>query len=635
MAFYWNTREDSASGRPPKPTAQDVIQIKEYMMRYYSALKIQQEVDHAYYQLKVKISTPTGYDAVLPPTARSLVNDASDHIASAQPRFTVPRARQTEKAEREAEKIDKWLEAAWNRLNENEPTPIHRQAAVSALSKGMIALHIRFLPNRIPKKPEDESDTEAQDEYDAKRRLAFPFQLSSHDPRWVFPDPATNGQNFVIERFYKTVGAVQQQHPEWGGWRNSSGEPRDPNDPVEWIYYCDRYWRCYLADSQFVSYVRGVRPGPVPHGYGFVPWAIRSAGLSDESGLPDEKFQSMLYIVRGLLDEELRVWSQGQAILKDFAYPWTIVPIGAKVDPGARKISEVPMDMIDKIKQLRPDAQSPKAVLDWIEQVSAGIERATYSQVVTGRAPTGQRSGYSIAVLAGMARVKFGPMLTNIESAHAEIMRKLLWMIENKVGDTVPVWMGGRTDFEIGPKDIKGYERIDCEIKAKLVQDEAADADIGLRLYQTGTLSAETMLQKYAHLDNPLEEIDRRIAEEFLKHPAVMATMMLEIAKRRGIDPSLLQMFMQANGLGGGQSQMPGQSSPGGTPPGGPPGMAGSVAPGAPGGNPQGRPSVPLSGPTSPLGMGGAGPAALNEVAALPGAFRRAGQLGGGDLPLG
>jgi hypothetical protein len=608
--------------KPPKPTLQQLLTQWEWVRRYYTNLKYQQELNHSYYNLKVKISTPTGYDMVLPPTARNLVNDGADHIASAEPLFTVPRAKFTEKAERKTELINKWMKAFWERANETEPMPLHRTLTVHALSKGMLALSLRYVPERVPHKPPKNAGDEVQEDYENRRRMAFPFVVKAHDPRYIFPDPGTDGQTFVIEHFIRNVGAVQAQHPEWQGWKDKNGEPRDPNEPVEWIAYTDRYWKAWIADHEFVTYVTGARPGPVPHGLGFCPWVIRSAGLGDNQGLPDEKYQSMLYIVQGLLDEEMRAWSQGQAIIKDSAWPWQIVPIGVKVDPGSRKISEVPADMVDKIKQLRPDAQTPKAVLDWISQVEDMLERSTYSQVVTGKAPAGQRSGYSIAVLAGMARVKFGPILFNIESALAEMMRKALLLVENKIGEDVPIWLGGDTDFVIGPSDIAGYERVDCQIEAKLLQDRAADADIGLRLFQTGKLSAETLLKEYAHIQEPLEEIDRRLAEDFLNHPAIQAVMLLEIAKMRGIDPLLLNLYLQGTGLGqlfgqggaNGTAQPPGQTSPGGTPAGQPEGMAGGPTPGAPA--PPGRPSVPGPGPTSPIPPGG--PGALQQVAQLP-----------------
>jgi hypothetical protein len=619
---------------PRKPTLQEIRELWEYNRRYYSALKIQQDDNHAYYNLKIRLQTPMGYDFVLPPTARTLVNDAADHIASTDPVFEVPRAKRTDKAQHESEDLNRWMKAGYHRLNENKAQPLHRTAVVHMLAKGMMALHIRFVPERLPKKPTTKNEkSEEWLAYEAKQRLAFPFEATAHDPRFVYPDPATGGQIYVFEHFMKTVGQVQQLHPEWGGWRDRfTGRPKDPSEPVEWLYYCDRYWRAYIAGSEFVTFSRVLRPGPLPHGLGFVPWVIRSAGLSDDAGLPDEKYQSMLYIVKGLMDEEMRVWSQGQAIIKDSAWPWRMVPTGAKIDPGSRKISEVPGELIDKVKEMRPDAEAPKAVLEWIEQVGAAIEKATYSSVVTGRAPSGQRSGYSVAVLAGMARVKFQPILTNLEEGLAEMMRKLLLMIENKVQEPVPIYMGANTDYVIGPSDIKGYERVDCSLDPKLVQDRAADADIGLKLYQAG-LSRETLFKDYAHIENPLEEIERRMAENMLENQAVQAYMIVQLAKQRGMDTNLIQLFMQATGqLGAGQTA-PGAgspSSPGGTPAGPEQGMAGTRVPGAP--PPPGTPSVPLSGPTSPMGPGG--PGVLQQVAQLPRQFGNAGQLAA-ETPLG
>jgi hypothetical protein len=687
-AYYeYATLEDDTM--PPPPTAAQLQSQFQEARHYYGLLKYQQQIDHSYYQLKVRISTPSGYDAVLPPTSRRLVNDAADHVASADPEFMVPRAKQTQNSQETSELIQKWLRAWWYRLNEHRPNPLHRAYTVDMLSKGMGAMHMRWLPERIPIKPKN-ATKEQLENYENKLRMAFPFEVTVHDPQYIYPDPGTEGQTWVFEYDQRRVGQVQRNHPEWQGWRDVNGKPRNANDPVDWLYYCDRYYRAYLADGQFVTMVKNVAPGkakPIAHGYGFVPWVIRSGGLGSDSGSPDERYQSLLYIVRGLLDEEMRVWSQGQAIIKDTAWPWTIEPMGVKVDPGSRKVSDVPVDMVDKIKQLRPDAEAPKAVLMWKDSVAEELERATYSSVVTGHAPSGQRSGYSIAVLAGMARVKFGPIKFNAESAFAELATKQLLLIENKIKTATKIWAGGDTDFVLSPRQIAGYERIDCDIQAKLVQDRAADADVGLKLYQSGGLSLETLLRDFAHVDEPLEEVNRRLAEDFMRHPAIQAAVLYEVAKLRGEDPRLLALYSQGTGVGqvmgdqpSGMVQPQGVSSPGGTPAAGPqhgmqgpgvgggtPGMgvgqimgppgqqpSGTVQPqgvSSPGGTPaagpqhgmegtvvgggtpgMGRPSVPGPGPTSPVGNASSG--ALAEVAGIAPRLVRAGLLQS-EVPLG
>jgi hypothetical protein len=297
--------------------------------------------------------------------------------------------------------------------------------------------------------------------------------------------------------------------------------------------------------------------------------------------------------------------------------------------------------MVDKIKQLRPDAEAPKAVLMWKDSVAEELERATYSSVVTGHAPSGQRSGYSIAVLAGMARVKFGPIKFNAESAFAELATKQLLLIENKIKAATKIWAGGDTDFVLSPRQIAGYERIDCDIQAKLVQDRAADADVGLKLYQSGGLSLETLLRDFAHVDEPLEEVNRRLAEDFMRHPAIQAAVLYEVAKLRGEDPRLLALYSQGTGVGqimgppgqqpSGTVQPQGVSSPGGTPAAGPQhGMQGTVVGGGTPG--MGRPSVPGPGPTSPVGNASSG--ALAEVAGIAPRLVRAGLLQS-EVPLG
>jgi hypothetical protein len=128
------------------------------------------------------------------------------------------------------------------------------------------------------------------------------------------------------------------------------------------------------------------------------------------------------------------------------------------------------------------------------------------------------------AILAGMARIKFGAMLNSLQRAVEEENRMFAIFTENWYPEGISVW--GKVDTEtfdiiVKEADINSYYINEVALSSIAPEEEARRIDIGLRLYQAGAISCYRLLKNYANVTDPNAEETQKLIESVLKSPMI------------------------------------------------------------------------------------------------------------------
>lgn len=562
--------------------------------QFWGTLHAEQEVDHTIFRLAQVINVPDGYNRVRPSTGNSVVTTLADHVAGDMPQVKVPEANLSKVAERRSEKIEKFLQASYGRFLGAEPMNQVRTMAMNfgwagmAVSQGPI-----FIPDIWGLTPErDQFDSaeeyeSALEEYESTKKMRWPFWWRMIDPRFAYPDPGTVGKEYVIIQYERTVASIRAQWPEWNGHRVGTSERLPSSHRMHWVEGWSETHRVYIAGGEMLD--------QSTHRYRKPPFQIRAAGFGDDTGEPHERFQSLLYPARSLINQEIRVLCQLDAIMRQSAWPTTLTPENSgltEIIPGRI----VPMKRED-IEATRPytevRGEVVQALLQEHQIISEGIEDATYPSVVKGVRAKGVGSGYGQNSLAALGKIKFGAVGVSCQTLLQEFNEDYLRCVEMVVEESVPVWgptKRGFVDFEIKPEDIGGYYYNVVTLNPKLPIDRANEIQIGAVLYNDGqgVIDAGTFLQDFAGYEQPDELRIKVLRDQVMRLPQIQQVMMiaaleetgmldyvLKKAAQFGMDPLAM---LQALGL------LQAQPAPGGAaapPQGGPAGaLTGAVQPG-------------------------------------------------------
>ena len=486
----------------------DITDLKDKLITHYSKAHEAMRQARDYYDLKLKnIPSPSvKFASYTPPTARSIVDKAVDHIIVSNPIITVPPRKESEKAQEQADKLEKFYVALLKRIDAQLKEALFRTAAKNGLLYGMYAIKGPCWDSdaygNVPKRREGEKykDFEKREgSYNTRKRLNLPILATALDPLTVLVSPDAYPPNYVLEVTTKKGEWVREK---WGVTDIQDGE-------VDWIEYWDNEQRAFLCDGKFIKELE-------PNIYGYIPYLVGYSGLGYASEKPEDEIVGLLNPVFSALEAEARAKIATDYIVQRHAYPvfWQNLNINIDLEPGAMnyapdgyKVSALPLP------QTLPDLYRVQ------EQLSADIERATYSDVIQGIHPQGVSSGYQEAILVGQARLKFGPMLSSLETQGSEFLSRVARLIEI-VNESITVWAyekKGNIDETISPEDIQGYYTVYLQLSAVSPEEADRRAMLGLNLYKAGTISLRYFLEHYAMIPNASEEIKQMMIELVVK----------------------------------------------------------------------------------------------------------------------
>ena len=525
-------QESGEAGNPP--TIDEILSLFRESQLYYGAFHQQCATEEDFYTGRRTVPHPEGIDPVWPSTATAIVNVGTDHVDVNNLAIDIP---SSARSRARAERLKKFYQGVWASVKQ----PVLRTSVRQAFLYGISWLKVMFDPDRWPEAPvlddyEDEAAyKEALSDFMDRRDIAFPFIVSTVNPRNLVWDDSKTRVKWAIEFSQRGVRELQRRYPEWTT-KKESGQI------AQWIEYWDEDWVAYIADNEFVY-------GPKKHGYGFMPYTpvIPMHSYTFEDGAPQERYTGILKPVHSLLDEEARLITQMGAIVRTTAYR-TLDFAGPRQQ--AEEAAEnyemfAGKNIIPPGVDVRPSpmVQVPPDLNNQLNLVENLIEQATFPNVIRGVRPRGVSTGFAISVLAGMGRLVFQGVADGIRHSVEQVNSKFAMLVENKLMGRVTVHARSdihNFDQSIGPEDIRGYYENIVQIKAEAPEEREREALLALRLHSAGIISKYTA-QTRSGVINPLEEQMQIKAELLLESPEFLQSQIQLLMSRLNLQGQMAE----------------------------------------------------------------------------------------------
>lgn len=539
----------------PKP--EDISALRWELEKVYAPWHQQQDGDDRFYELEYNVvatDIPDGYEQVRPPSAKRIVNRATDFATGNMPRLHKPRRLESADAQDDSTLLEKVGHGFWYRAIAEADANQLRAWGQMAFLRGAIGAGLLFDPAAYPEYPDqgEMPDDEWKDEkkrIDALRRSAWPFKLLVEDPRYMYPDLATGGKEYVIIAFRDMAFDVKRRWPEWD-WM-VPGRP-DPVSPTEWLdfmAYWDPEYKYYGIGGEITGSLHtpllklGEPQGVIEHGFGFLPYFFRYVGLGKGFGSkPEHRGKGMLTDVHDLLKVEARRETHLDAIIAQNAFPVPVAQDNVQVDMSLGGVVRVPAnkDVREAFQLVRP--QTPVTeVLAAIRENKRNLEEATVPSSFGGVNETGVYSFQHSAQLIAAGRAGLKAVVESLEKTVEWATAGFYKLVENKVPGPVSVWgkgMGEREFLSVSKNDIKGDYEVYATLEPALPIDTSKDIQDGQSLYEHGLIPGRDWLETYAHRENAEELMRERMIEDVAKSGPAQAELIRRVLDRWGMPGS-------------------------------------------------------------------------------------------------
>jgi hypothetical protein len=222
-----------------------------------------------------------------------------------------------------------------------------------------------------------------------------------------------------------------------------------------------------------------------------------------------------------------------------------------------------------------------------VGEVKSLVSASMMPSIMSGIPPGSRTAGFAIQELASAAKAKYQSTVESISQAISEAMNFVLWLLEHKVAQPVPLltdMIGSngvkyRDYLTVRPSDIDGYYAVEAEIKPHNAAERYQEATVMANMRAAGVATKRQVIEAYGS-DYPDEIIEELAVEEWLETPEVKAFIQQEALKKAGLaglqqQVAAAQQLFQTQqaaltGMLGQGSQAPGGAGPMGGPMGNP-----------------------------------------------------------------
>lgn len=568
------------SAEPNKPTVSEIVAMYRELKTFYQPWHEQQIMDDRFYNLLYDVAmseNPHNFEAVRPPSATTIVDMAADHSAGNFPRLHIPKRKETSQDQDRALLMQKAGQGFWYRTIASKSKNILRAWAQSGALRGAMCGELLYNRDDWPTSPrpsqyggiDSEAYKEACDEVDGLRRESWPFVLNHIDPVDVYPDPSSDGRDFVIHAFERRAYEIKRAWPQWDWSVPGSQQKCKPTDWVTFISYADKFYRSYIIGgaagiAQGQGYpLNDTQNGVQKHGYGFNPYMFIDGGFGSPFGPPQHRFRGLLTNIRDLLKLEARRMTHLDAIVAQQAFPWLIAQQGVNPDMQLGGITRVPAgtDVRTAITELRPQVPINEIVIE-LHEVRQAIQRGSLPDALGGLEGKSGESGYLRSINVGTGRSKIRGLGDGLERMVEATTTGFFKLIENKVKAPVSIWGKGMDEEQefvtIKPKDIGGHYEVYASLEPSLPQDETMNIRNGQTLYEHGGIPMRDFLQTYAARENATDLMQERMAEDLIKSEPMQQQMIADVMKVTNVTGGEVAVpgVRQAVGLGGQAASM-------------------------------------------------------------------------------
>lgn len=586
---------------------QDVMNVLTTLKSFYQKRNDEVKTDVELYNRDYTLGVPAGFIGIKSPTTKAVPDRAADRLGQGllQTHMEPRRPGQTEK-----DRIEQLEKAAASLVylarKRAKYNPI-RAMALHGFNRGAICVKFMIDPGADHETPE-RSDFETDYDFEKAKKLwgyrqleRFPLMLDVRPIESIYPDPETDGDNFVIENYRRRVGDIKKNYPNWDGWDSLASLKKDggqrkrnrtfkDDETVEYTEIWTREWRAAIVEGQWLPLADDLPEGPVPNLYGRPPYFIRYSGFGDPSGKPEEKCVSILRAVRDVAKMESRLLTIVDKLAEDEAYGSTVIDSkdeAAKATMQFGPAAIIESDMLGEGKGPRP--YKPQNNLDAALQALGVSQRATESGAVPGEAigqpsqsRTGTPSGVAAAILTGQASMVIDPCKGAIEDLLSDLIPFMFYVIDDVWARPLKIYgQVGEKSFvsmDLKPDVIDGhYGPVYVTLKLRAPEQDHASWNLGIQamsavgpqpwvfekffaIENADSFVKQMMVLKLAYSDETMAYLNARLIERLqakanntadtIPGSKVPAPGPLP-APGMGVDPTTGQPMMRADGSGG------------------------------------------------------------------------------------
>ena len=459
-----------------------------------------------------------GREQVTTPDPYNVINLAMRLIPS-QPKIDIPPREETDDASRGAQKVEQWLTAMYQRVNQQQGYNFVEDLKLSVFKRGVAYVEAKWIGDELPEK---------------LKKKAFPILIRTLDPLEVGYHRGPHYVEYAYHRYEDEVINVRQAYPHLKKWEkppptiHNRVENESNLVTVTEFWYMSKagdVWHCIIVDEEFAK-------EPAKTDYPIIP-IIQVCGEGDN--------YSILHAINGLWQYKCRLASNiGTGVL------WSTWPFFAIQNEMGQVLDDIdvrPMATVNvpagtKIDQVRPDINL-NVLNAMMQQVETNMQQATFPGVLYGDSG-GMQAGYGVNILSQAASGRVNAVRESLELGLTWLNELVLGLVEAFDEDNNGVELFGRDERDnklykccLYKDDIQGYYENAVQLKLNLPSDDMALQTLGIRMVDSGLLSRQTFHDKYLKITVPSDEQDRILAEQTEKHPDIMKKMsVLQYMKR-------------------------------------------------------------------------------------------------------
>lgn len=515
-----------------KPTVDEIKELYERCVTYYSECKRLFEEDEKYYELQFKdeLGMPIEFTAegIVLPTGRDMVDTCVDHTDVHNARVFVNRKGTSPTTDIEAEMMRKFYTGLISRTEQEATISPWRVGAKHYWLHGVSYFKTVWDADRSPDKPEqkkgesEESYAERIDSWRSESGRGLPIVIQAVHPKNVMFDPFGN-DSFVFETQERLRYNVSLKWPSW-----SNPKDKRAGDTVQHISFWTPEYRCELYDGEPVFKVSG---GVVKHKYGFLPYVAIDSGLGNLSADSDPKkrYVGVLRYIRNLLISESRNYSTSDCVLKRTAWPW-----GTIEGDNAESVQDVSQQfgtytrLPKGTKLVQQTPQVPAGdLMNHLSLTGSYLAAHAAPNSVRGMGETGVRSGTDRRQLIAEASMKYQYGVIAFRNGTAKVLTNCARLMKNVIPGDIRVWAKTPTDeFDMEIDKSKMKEPFTCYVEFAPVseEDEYTRHDDLERLTASGIVTKKWARTQMSNIDPQSMELQEEI-EKLKNSPAVSQVM--------------------------------------------------------------------------------------------------------------
>lgn len=603
--------------------ASDVTSVMEILRRYYQNRDKEVAVDIELYRQNFDLKVAPGTIPIKSGTTKSICDRAADRLGSGRIQTHMDARRPGAKEKARVEKMEQAASVLFYLARKRAKYNPIRALGLHGLNRGAMVAKFQLDLDALATQPDRanfNSDTafmKAEKLWKYRQLERFPLLIDARPIESIYPDPETDGDNFVIEHYKRRVGDLKKNYPQFESWamdnlfkKTSTGRKSrknyDDDEMIEYTEIWTREWRGVIVEGDWVP-IGKFPAGPIPNVYGRPPYFVRFAGFGDPTGTPEEKCVSVLRGVRDAALMESRMLTVVGKVAEDEAYGATV--IDSDDESAISTLSFGPGAIVQS--DLHKEGGGPKALqqqhnLPAVLQALQVAQRSTESGAVPNEAigqasnsRTGTPSGVAAAILTGQASMIIDPIKGALEDLISEMIPFMFYVLDT-------VWDGklalygqvGQTsfvNFDLDSNLIDGhYGPVYVELKLQKPEDNHAAWNLGIQAASTGKFPDEFILERFFAVENAAEMVKDATAQRIAQSEPVMQYLTARLIER-----------LQAKAQGT-ADKIPGQNVPAPGPI--PPQMMGPGGPMPPSDGMAGPPMDPMMRATLGIPGGQAGP---------------------------